>query len=136
MDQRSIGRGGVEPATGGTAVAGDAPAVQVEHLDLEAISEQVRVRASASSAGRAARTLHHGQLFRQTLLALRADASLAEHDNPGEATLHLLSGRVRLTTASTAVTGEQGSLLLIPAEPHALHAITDAVAVLTTALRR
>ena len=52
--------------------------------------------------------------------------SLAEHDSPGEATLHVLSGRVRLVTSTDAWDGRSGDLITIPATAHSVAAIEDA----------
>ena len=42
----------------------------------------------------------HDHRLRQTLIALTAGQELAEHESPGEATLYVLAGAVRLTTAT------------------------------------
>jgi quercetin dioxygenase-like cupin family protein len=54
--------------------------------------------ATAAPAGRSARTVYggHEHMLRQTLMALTAGSSMSEHENPGEATVHVLRGRVRL----------------------------------------
>ncbi|GAA1636900.1 hypothetical protein GCM10009679_47580 [Saccharothrix algeriensis] len=72
-------------------------------------------------------------MLRQTVLALRAGESLAEHENPGEATLHVLQGRVLLTTQDTSCEGAGGDLLVVPDSRHALTATEDAVVLLTVA---
>lgn len=41
----------------------------------------------------------HERSLRQTLIALRADARLDDHESPGDATLQVLAGRVLLTVA-------------------------------------
>jgi len=40
--------------------------------------------------------------LRQTLVALTAATALAAHADPGEATVHVLSGRVRLSAGDVA----------------------------------
>jgi len=40
----------------------------------------------------------HEHVLRQTLIALTAGSSMSEHENPGEATLQVISGRVRLVS--------------------------------------
>ncbi|WP_201368520.1 cupin domain-containing protein, partial [Mycobacterium intracellulare] len=68
---------------------------------------------------------------RQTVLALLAGRDLSEHESPGEATLQVLQGRVRLTTGDDAWEGKAGDYVAIPRERHALHAIEDSVIMLT-----
>ena len=53
---------------------------------------------------------------------------LAEHENPGEATLVVLGGRVRLVGPTGAWEGRQGDLLVIPqARPHDEQLVTGSV---------
>jgi quercetin dioxygenase-like cupin family protein len=62
-----------------------------------------------------------------------AGTGLDEHESPGEATLHVLSGRVRLTAGDVSWEGRTGDLLVIPAERHAVSALEDATFLLTVA---
>lgn len=96
-----------------------------EHLD----------KARASSSGRSAQTIVGGQThtLRQTLIALRAGAGLDEHENPGEATVHVLHGRVRLATQDSSWEGATGDVLVVPDARHSLAAIEDAAVLLTVA---
>ncbi len=73
----------------------------------------------------------HDRSLRQTVIALTAGTSLAEHENPGEATVHVLSGRVRLTSASTSWEGRSGDLLVVPQQRHGLEALEDSAVLLT-----
>jgi quercetin dioxygenase-like cupin family protein len=71
----------------------------MEKSSLTALArEQLKIAQHASS-GRSARTVYggHEHVLRQTLIALAGGHKLDEHDNPGEATVHVLHGRVRLT---------------------------------------
>ncbi len=68
------------------------------------------------------------------MVALREGSSLTEHNSPGEATIIVLSGRVRLTAGDTDWEGRKGDLLIIPPERHSLDALEDAVIMLTTAM--
>ena len=103
--------------------------------DLRALAGELAGTAAGAGSGRAAATVHggHGATLRQTVIALRAGAELAEHENPGEATVQVLTGRVRLTAAGGAVAGDEGSLLVVPGKRHGLTALTDAVVLLTVA---
>ncbi|HJQ01722.1 MAG TPA: cupin domain-containing protein [Jatrophihabitans sp.] len=69
------------------------------------------------------------------MLALRAGAVLGEHENPGEATLYVLSGRVELIIGTDKWQGRQGDLLIVPDATHGLRALEDS-AVLFTAVPR
>ena len=109
--------------------------VHVHKTSLDALARTQLELASAAPSGRSAHTLYggHEQVLRQTLIALTAGSSLSEHENPGEATLQVLSGRVRLTAGADSWDGRTGDLLLIPRRRHALHAVETAVVLLTVA---
>ena len=94
-------------------------------------------RARDGSAGRSAHTVHggHDKHLRQTVIALLAGRGLEEHESPGEATLQVLSGRVRLESGDTATDASAGDLLEIPPARHALHAHEDSVVLLTVTKR-
>jgi quercetin dioxygenase-like cupin family protein len=107
----------------------------MQKLSLEALSRQHMERAAASSTGRSSETIYggHEHVLRQTLVALRADTTLAEHENPGEATVLVLHGRIRLVTGDASWDGMAGDLLIVPAARHSLEALEDAAFVLTVA---
>lgn len=100
------------------------------------VNEQLAAAGSASS-GRAAVTVFGGQQhdLRQTVIALAADRALGEHESPGEATLVVLRGSVRLTAGEEAWHGDEGDHLVIPPARHDLVALTDAAVLLTVATR-
>ena len=100
---------------------------------LTALARELLTHARTAPAGRSARTVHggHEHALRQTLIALLAGQQLAEHDSPGEATLHVLHGRVRLVAGTTMWNGSPGDLLAVPDARHHLDALTDAAVLLT-----
>lgn len=91
--------------------------------------------ATQSSSGRSAHTIYGGtgHSLRQTLIALASGRSLDEHENPGEATLQVLAGRVRLGSQDGTWDGAPGDLIVIPQERHHLDALEDCVVLLTVA---
>ncbi|CAL9485376.1 cupin domain-containing protein [Streptomyces sp. G3] len=106
-------------------------------LSLDALAREHLEQAAASSSGRSATTVHGGHelVLRQTLLALTAGTTLAEHENPGEATVQVLRGRVRLASGDDSWEGRTGDLILIPPARHSLDALEDSAILLTVAKR-
>jgi quercetin dioxygenase-like cupin family protein len=99
----------------------------MEKFSLEARSRVLMNSAATAPAGRAAETGYggHEHVLRQTLIALTAGAVLSEHENPGEATVQILGGRVRLVADATEWEGRDGDLLIVPQARHTLHALED-----------
>lgn len=89
--------------------------------------------AAESPAGRSTDTVIGGsrRRLRQSVMTLIAGERLAEHEFPGESTLQILSGSVRLDTGDDSMTGDPGDLLVIPPERHSLTAVTDTAMLLT-----
>ena len=104
---------------------------------LTALSREQLKLAKTSTNGRSASTVYggHEHLLRQTMIALLSGEKLGEHENPGEATVHVLHGRVRLGAAGDRWDGSAGDLLIVPDKPHDLEALEDAVVLLTVAKR-
>jgi quercetin dioxygenase-like cupin family protein len=104
-------------------------------FSLDALAREHLERATTSSTGRSATTVYggHEQVLRHTLVALTAGRSLNEHDNPGEATLHVLRGRVQLHAHDDTWEGRAGDLIVIPPARHSLDALEDSVVLLTVA---
>jgi quercetin dioxygenase-like cupin family protein len=109
----------------------------VQKTSLTALLRHQLDIAKTASSGRSAHTVYgcHELGLRQTMLALRAGSILAEHENPGEATLQVLHGRITLVAGPDRWDGSPGDLLIIPDSRHALEAEEDSVVLLTVAKR-
>ena len=105
--------------------------------NVETTLAELRTKAHEASSGRAAHLLSGGPGSRltQTVIAMRSGATLSEHENPGEATLLVVEGEVRLTSADESWTARTGDLLDVPDARHGLEALRDS-AVLLTAVKR
>ncbi len=109
----------------------------MDNTSLDELAEDLLGRARAAHSGRAAHTVFGGvgHQLRQTAIALLAGHELSEHNSPGEATLHVLHGRVQLSSGSGSVDASSGDFVTIPPERHALAALDDAVVLLSVVAR-
>ena len=109
----------------------------MQSISLTTLADEQLAAARQAASGRSAHTIYggHQHALRQTLLALAAGRSLDEHGSPGEATLQVLVGQVRLATAAQTWEGTTGDYLVVPAERHSLTALGDSAVILTVALR-
>jgi quercetin dioxygenase-like cupin family protein len=110
----------------------------MQKISLTALARKHLEAAGRSKSGRSAETVYggHEYVLRQTIVALKAGCALDEHESPGEATLQVLQGRVRLVAGETEWDGAAGDHIAIPDSRHALHANEDSVVLLTVAMRR
>ncbi|QCQ90024.1 cupin domain-containing protein [Rhodococcus sp. SGAir0479] len=105
----------------------------MDKTSLTALARQQLKLAAASSSGRSSQTVFggHQRHLRQTVIALSAGKSLAEHDSPGEATMLVLSGKLALICGEDSWKGSTGDMLVIPAARHSVEALEDVAFLLT-----
>ena len=109
----------------------------MQTTSLTALARQQLDTARSASSGRSAVTVYGGREhdLRQTLIAMTAGTVLGEHESPGEATLQVIEGRVRLHASDDHWEAGVGDHLVIPAQRHDLAAVADSVVLLTVATR-
>jgi quercetin dioxygenase-like cupin family protein len=102
-------------------------------VSLDAVAREQRKKAAGASSGRSAETVcgGHEKSLRQTVIAMNAGVELSEHENPGEATVLVLAGRVELRSQGVMWEGRNGDLLTVPYERHSIHALEDSALLLT-----
>lgn len=99
--------------------------VALAREQLEAARRATSARASSTVVG------GHEHRMRQTVVALVAGASLAEHENPGEASIYVITGRIELSSDGTTWEARTGDLVEIPPARHAVLAVEDSAILLT-----
>lgn len=106
----------------------------MQRISLSALARE-QIELATTHAGHAADTVvgGHERVLRQTVIGMIEGADLAEHENPGEATVHVLTGRVRLSSGDESWEGRPGDLLKVPDARHSLHALEASAVLLTVA---
>ena len=99
---------------------------------LSMLADHLLAEATESPQGRAAQrvSLDHERL-RMTAIGFTAGGELPDHANPGEATLQVLVGLVRLTWEGGELELEAGMIGRIPDARHRLEALEPSVVLLT-----
>jgi len=105
----------------------------MDSLSLTAVVDEQLARARQSNSGRSAQTIYggHEHFLRQTVMAILAGHEMAEHNSPGEATLQVLQGEVKVSAGNDTWEGAIGDFLIIPPVRHSLEAVDDSVVLLT-----
>ncbi|MDT2010233.1 LuxR family transcriptional regulator [Rhodococcus opacus] len=106
----------------------------MQRVSLEALARQ-QLKQAATAGGDTADAVYggHEKVLRQTVIGMIEGAVLGEHSNPGEATVQVLSGRVRLAAGDLSWEGREGDLLIVPDARHSLEALVDSAILLTVA---
>lgn len=110
----------------------------MDKRSLDAIAHKHLKTSRDATSGRSGETIYgsHERLLRQTLIALTTGTTMAEHESPGEATLLVVTGHVRLSSAADQCEGLPGELIAIPPARHTVEALTDSAVLLTVAKDR
>lgn len=104
-----------------------------QKISLIAQARQELTQAAGAASGRSAKTVYggHEHALRQTVIALLAEQRLEEHNNPGEATVQVISGHIRLIAGDTVWEGLPGDHLIVPQARHSVEAVEDSAILLT-----
>ncbi len=107
----------------------------MQKISLDALARQLIKSAATAGGHHTADTVYggHEKVLRQTLIGMIGGARLAEHENPGEATVLIVHGRVRLSAADLAWEAARGDLLIVPDSRHSIEALEDSAVLLTVA---
>lgn len=107
-------------------------------FSLVAVSREQLARAAQSTGGQAADTVvgGHERVLRQTVIGLTAGSAQTDHESNGEATVYVLSGRVRVVAGEVSWDALAGDLVIVPQERHRVEAVEDSSILLTVAIPR
>lgn len=108
----------------------------MDKKSLTAVARQQLKHAGTATSGRSSQTIYggHAHSLRQTVVALTAGQSLAEHETNGEATLLVLSGTLILIAGTSEWKGSAGDLLVVPKVRHSVKAVDDVAFLMTVAV--
>lgn len=88
--------------------------------------------ARTNGSGRSAATVYKSARLSHTIVALVAGTELSEHENPGEATVQVLLGRIELVSGDDVWECRSGNLIVVPQKRHSVRALDDSAFLLTT----
>jgi quercetin dioxygenase-like cupin family protein len=108
----------------------------MERISLQSVVDANLEAVRTAPGGHTATTVHGGagRRLRQTVLALAAGSRLGEHTAPGECTLLVLEGSVRLDAGEHSAELGAGELVEVPVDQHSVTAVEDSALLLTVAL--
>lgn len=99
---------------------------------IEDKAKELLGQALQEDNGRQAQLLAKDGPLRQTIIALRAGETLAEHNSPPAASVFLLRGQVKISAQEGDATIEEGELEVLTHYRHSVEALEDSVFLLTT----
>ena len=103
-------------------------------FDLLAADRELRSAAAYKLDGHTARTLVREVPMRVVFVVIRAGAKIAQHHSENTASIHVLTGHIRLQLPDHAVDLPAGRLLVIPPKlAHDVEAVSDSAFVITLA---
>lgn len=105
-------------------------------FSLAPLADELLAKAPDAHASRSAKTVYGGggRALGQTLIAVAAGTDLGEHENPGEATVMVVRGRISFSYDGQAWEAQPYELFAVPPEGrHAIKAVEDSVVLLTVA---
>ena len=88
--------------------------------------------ARTNGSGRSAATVYKGPRLSHTIVALVAGGELSEHENPGEATVQVLMGRIEVLAGNDTWECRTGNLVVVPQSRHSVRALDDSAFLLTS----
>ncbi len=105
------------------------------HIDLQAMAERLRHETTPSRSGHRQETLQHRGSARLILFVFDAGGHMARHSAPGQVTIQVLRGLVRVTTPSLTYDLEAQHLLTLdPGVVHDVIALAESEMLLGIAL--
>ncbi|MEO7423235.1 MAG: hypothetical protein ABIU87_12700 [Ornithinibacter sp.] len=118
-----------------TAPAPDAPEdAGAGIFDLTTLANSLLADARRDPHGRASSVVLRGPRMRSVLMALTSGSGLGEHSSPPAASLHVISGSVRLHSDEQEWVLSSAQIVPIPPDRHAVDALEDSVFLLTVSL--
>lgn len=107
----------------------------MQTISLEELARRLVDLAGTAGGGHTAETVYGGRrnVLRQTVIGMSQGSVLSEHENPGEATVHVLSGHIALTSGDQTWEGRSRDLIVVPDSRHSLEALEDSAILLTVA---
>jgi quercetin dioxygenase-like cupin family protein len=105
-------------------------------FDLAVVDRELRTEDAYHRDGHTARTLVREAAMRVVLVVMKAGAKIAQHKSHDTASIHAVSGHIRLALAGQVVELPAGQLLVIPPDlPHDVEAVVESRFLITLAPR-